>query len=596
MNEFPLASSSVEEAVESIAANIAAYLKGGPDLQAEDLALGQQRGLNVEAIEERWRQARRHRAAIETRVASGSASSAAHEGGRSEQRRSLPISLDGIVNRILNMGAEEKAAALEAACAKDPDEDDEQDEVDFEYDIDQQEVEVEAPRALPVPAPRSGEIVLPIAANAIEAVRLLNEKHAVIGNYGGKCAVLSWERWSVDPNQIVPTFQAPNDFRNRYASRYVQVSTERGTTNVALGKYWFNHPRRLNYEGVAFEPSQTDVLPGNRLNLYRGFAVEPRKGSWRQLLRHIYRILAAGDRRAGRYIVRWLAWTLQNPGKPAEAVLVFQGSEGAGKGTLARVMTKVFGVYALPISDPKHLAGSFSGHLQHCVVLFLDEAFWAGNIAAEGRLKSLVTEETITIEQKYFAPIQIRNLLHIMMCSNNDWVVPAGHGSRRYAVFRVSDARVGDFEYFDELNAELAQGGVEAMVWDLLHLDLGSWHPKQIYETAALVEQKQHSLRGLEAWIESLLQAGALPKPVSVSYPNRCLSKDLLAAAKDFDPYTNESLMAKKLQQVLGVAPFNIKYARGWAFPPLTECRGLWEVRNGGRWRWLRDAAKWQFS
>ena len=77
--------------------------------------------------------------------------------------------------------------------------------------------------------------------------------------------------------------------------------------------------------------------------------------------------------------------------------------------------------------------------------MFLDEAFWAGNVAAEGRLKSLVTEETIMIEPKYFGPFQVRNLLHIMMSSNNDWVVPAGHGSRRYAVYKVSNALVGDF-------------------------------------------------------------------------------------------------------------------------------------------------------
>lgn len=473
-------------------------------------------------------------------------------------------------------------------------ESDEEEVPGFADQGDEEVFEANLPATLPIPTGLTGEIILPIAAGALEQVHTLNQKHAVIGNYGSKCAVLSWERWNVDQRVMVPTFQSFVDFKNRYMNRYVERETDTGLTRVPAGRFWLSHPSRLNYDGVVFEPGEGEVLPGNRLNLWRGFALTPRRGSWKRLRNHIYCVLGGGDWQAGRYIMRWMAWTLQNPGKPAEAVLVFQGGEGAGKGTLARVMLKIFGAYAMPVSDPKHLTGSFSGHLHHCVFMFLDEAFWAGNVAAEGRLKSLVTEETIMIEPKYFGPFQVRNVLHIMMSSNNDWVVPAGHGSRRYAVYKVSNARVGDFGYFDHLNAELEGGGIEAMLHDLLRLDLGGWHPKHIYETAALVEQKQHSLRGLDAWIEAMLQEGVLPVPSSAQYPNRCLSKNLLGAAKEFDRFTNESRVAKKLQDLLLVSQFNNKYARGWVFPSLAECRRLWEMRNGGRWHWRRDVSEWQ--
>jgi hypothetical protein len=284
----------------------------------------------------------------------------------------------------------------------------------------------------------------------------------------------------------------------------------------------------------------------------------------------------------------------QNLNAPAETVLVFQGEEGAGKGIVSRALLKIFGPYALPVSDPKNLIGAFSGHLHHCIFLFIDEAFWAGNVQAEGRLKSLITEETITIEPKYFAPFQARNMLHMIMSSNSDWVVPAGHGARRYAVFKVSQDRVGDFEYFEALKAEMDNGGIEAMLWDLLRLNLGDWHPRELYRTAALVEQKQHSLRGLDAWIESLLQAGRLPDVSPISkYPNRCLSEALLEDAKRFDRFTNGTLVANKLKTVLKVTPFNNKVARGWAFPPLREARRLWEQRNGGAWNWHVPAEEW---
>ena len=160
-------------------------------------------------------------------------------------------------------------------------------------------------------------------------------------------------------------------------------------------------------------------------------------------------------------------------------------------------------------------------------------------------------------------------------------------------MFKVSSAKVRDFEYFNELNEEIDGGGAEAMLWDLLRLDLRGWHPKQIYETAALVEQKQHSLRGLDAWIEAMLQEGVLPVPLSEAYPNRCLSDHLLAAAKEHDPNTNWIRVLNKLKAVFKIEDFNIQTARGWAFPPLAECRAAWERRSGGSWNWHRKAGLW---
>jgi hypothetical protein len=154
---------------------------------------------------------------------------------------------------------------------------------------------------------------------------------------------------------------------------------------------------------------------------------------------------------------------------------------------------------------------------------------------------------------------------------------------------------MNDFAYFAALRAELDNGGIEAMLYDLLALDLGNWHPMQIYQTQALLEQKQHSLRGLDAWIEAMLQEGALPKPLSSKYPNRCLSENLEGAAKQFDRFTNKSRVARKLQDLLAVEPFNNQDLRGWIFPPLADARKLWERRNGGHWIWHREVKEWSW-
>ena len=201
------------------------------------------------------------------------------------------------------------------------------------------------------------------------------------------------------------------------------------------------------------------------------------------------------------------------------------------------------------------------------------------------------------IEPNYVTPFQTPNLLHMLMASNNDWVGPAGKTARRYAVFKVSDDRMGDAQYFHSLRTEILNGGAAAMLWDLQRLELGGWSPMQIYQTQALVEQKRHSLRGLDRWMETLLQAGMLPVPI-LGYPNRCLTEDLFKHAQQFDRYATEPDMTAKLKEVFGCKrkKNNEGTKRAWAFPALPECRELWEKYTHSHWNWTTDVKEWEYA
>jgi hypothetical protein len=592
-----------EEYADRVVTAVEAFIAGGPDLERQfDREAAELPGEIVaecSAVNARlWRKVKpkplaRRPFLVETPKPEKPAND---EGG--PQTEAAP-SVSGRVNRLLQSAGQ--AYRKKAAEPAEPERQEVQVEVQEHLEEAAEGDAATIERAL-VPVNRfASRIILPDVAHTSqvkETIGLVNLKHQIVGNYGGRCMVVSWERWPINPKFLVPTFQKVNDFKNRYANRSIEQETKSGTQRVPTGAFWFTHPGSATFDGVGFRPGEGEVLPGKLLNLWRGWAVEPRKGDWRLLRRHIYLVLGNGDWKAGRYILRWFANMFQHPGEPGQTVLVFKGEEeGLGKGIMARAIMQILGPYSLPVSDPKQFLGAFSGHLQHCVFLFLDEAFWAGDQKAEGRLKSLVTEEFITIEPKYVTPFQTPNLLHIMMASNNDWVVPAGPTARRYAVFEVSNKYRGDRAYFKALQAEIERGGAAAMLYDLLRLDLGDWQPRELYETAALIEQKQWSLRGLDAWIESFLQAGSLPAPLSPKYPNRCLSKFLLDDALRYDRYTNETNITIKLKKVFGkdnMKDFGIQVARGWAFPPLSDCRRAWERRFGGKWNWHHDVEEWR--
>src|SRR5262249_14671558 len=144
-------------------------------------------------------------------------------------------------------------------------------------------------------------------------------------------------------------------------------------------------------------------------------------------------------------------------------------------------------------------------------ILFADEAFWPGDRSAEGTLKRIITELTLIIEKKRFDAFEVANLLHILMATNADWVVPAGMDERRFAVFDCAKEKPSR-DYFNKLYAEVANGGLAAMMHELMNMDLGNWHPRDdVPQTAALLEQKEYSFNSEQAWWYDVLQRGELP-------------------------------------------------------------------------------------
>jgi hypothetical protein len=414
------------------------------------------------------------------------------------------------------------------------------------------------------------------------ALEEMNAKHAVIGYVGGKCMVTVEVPSPGDPVVRLLQLQSLPEFRQAYASTYVE--TPNGP--IAIGKWWLMQPQRRQYETLVFRPGEPEEI-GNSLNLWHGFAVAPRVGDWSKLRLHIQEVLAGGEEQYAQYIMRWVAWMVQNPGKRAEVALVLKGGRGTGKGTFAGVLKTIFGRHALQVSSAKQVAGDFNAHLRSVVFLFSDESYFPGSKANEGTLKRLLTEDTLFIEAKGRDGEEVPNCLHVLMASNEDWVVPAGIDERRFAVFEVSSRRAQNEAYFSELNAELADGGVEAFLYDMLAMDIGDWHPRRVPQTLALLDQKLNSLTLIQEWIYGLLQEGRLPCSTA-ERPNFATNSNLYNRARHTNPRLRDVSDIK-----LGKALKDVGVTDGWSgkqkgkqFPPLAEMRADFEQRLGGKIEW----------
>ncbi|HAK94000.1 MAG TPA: hypothetical protein DCM87_03060 [Planctomycetes bacterium] len=345
--------------------------------------------------------------------------------------------------------------------------------------------------------------------------------------------------------------------------------------------------------GFVLDPS---APPGTgHYNLWRGFAVEPAPGSWDRIRAHIYEVLANGNEAHANYILRWTAWSIQNPHLPPRVALVFQSDrEGVGKGAWCNALVDLFGPHGLRIQDMVQLTGRFNAHLRHCCLLFCDEAISPGP-DGESSLKGYITEPTIPIERKGVDIVSAENHLHIVVSSNNRAVVPAGPSARRFAVFSVSDRRAGDHDYFAKLFAEINGAGLAAMLHDMLERDLGGWHPEAARpDTAALSAQKIESLGPVEAvWFDVLLEGDLPPFAVSVGGSWKVHTQGMRDYVRETKRRTDvSSNRVADLFRKLGYEQVKASRPRGYIIPHLEKARHDWDEKYFV-WEWEDKEGEW---
>ncbi len=340
-------------------------------------------------------------------------------------------------------------------------------------------------------------IVLGRTRNEVaEAIEEMNQEHAVVW-LGGKLRIL-WKNLTDKTFDFVSVY----DFKQFYANKKYDVNGNQ----IDIGNIWMTSKDRKDYKGgVVFYPSGSCE---NCLNLYKGFTCEPRQGDWSLMRQHVLEIICGGNVEYFAYLMAWTARMFQDPGgtRPGVAV-VMRGGKGAGKGIFINALGDILGEHFLPVANVGQITGRFNSHLAQSILLFADEAFFAGDKRQEGPLKALITEDHITFEKKGVDSVKMRCHINIIMASNEDWVVPASGDERRFFVIDVEKDRVDDHPYFQAIIDQMDNGGREAMLYDLMHHDHKSVNLRKPPETDALIDQKSHSLPdAAEFWVEALVR------------------------------------------------------------------------------------------
>lgn len=441
-------------------------------------------------------------------------------------------------------------------------------------------------------------------------LRLLNEKHAVIADIGGKCRIIS-EVMDLALNRPRISKQSFEDFRNRYRHKKVVIGQNTGGQPVekGAGQFWIDHPMRRQYDTIVFAPGRE--VEG-AYNLWRGFACDSLPGTKHEsLLRHIRDNVCSGNPEHYNFFIGWMARLIQHPDGPGEVAMVIRGKKGTGKSFTAKALGRLLGRHFLQVSDSKHLVGSFNAHLRDTVLLFGDEAFFAGDKKHESVLKTLITEEHLVIEGKGVDAEAAPNYVHLILASNEEWVVPAGLDERRFFVLEVGDDHKQDHEYFKRIQADLDNGGYENLLHFLMTKDLSNFEVRKVPQTKALLDQKILSMSLEQQWLFERLWEGRILR-TDENWRTKALKdslyQDYVDDLKDqgrqyrlsrtaFGRFLSRAFPGswpESKQEVVDVPTvtdqgFEItvrKRAYVYHLPTLREARAYWDANMGGPFDW----------
>lgn len=361
----------------------------------------------------------------------------------------------------------------------------------------------------------------------------INQDYAFVIS-GGSHHIL-WETKDYNGNQSL-IHLSETSFHKQLASQVIIVENK----FKQVTQEWIKHPLRRSYKGLCFKPGLE--TPEGFYNLWKGFSVKPSsngsafaKKSLEMFLDHSLKNVCGGNLALHNWLIGYFAHLIQKPYEKPLVALVFRGQKGVGKNALIERVGHLLGNHFLLTSKKRYLTSNFNGHLENNLMFVLDEAFWSGDKEAEGTLKDLITGTYHVIEHKGHEPYKVDNCTRICIIGNEDWLVPASHDERRFAVFQVGNGRRLDRNFFKSMREGMEQGGYELLLDYLMNFDISKLDVNQAPDTEALIDQKISSLGLVQEWWSNCLdREEILHAPFTEGWPEEISYDGLRNAIYEF--------------------------------------------------------------
>ena len=224
-----------------------------------------------------------------------------------------------------------------------------------------------------------------------------------------------------------------------------------------IGKWWYDETMRVYARADMYSP--TENCPKNVYNLWKPYPYEskvvemtPHKMEMVYLVLYHVKILCGHDEAAYEYMINWIAQFIQYP-QVKTTMPTFASLEGSGKNSFQFFLEKLIGKRQICCTtSAEDIFGKFNGLLANVRLVVLNELSATELRHFDGKLKGLITDDTVTIQGKGKELYPIRSMHRLLNFSNKtDHPIQTSEDDRRKLIMRCSDEKIGDDVYFSRL-------------------------------------------------------------------------------------------------------------------------------------------------
>lgn len=241
------------------------------------------------------------------------------------------------------------------------------------------------------------------------------------------------------------------------------------------GRIWKESPQRriVRPENVGFDPAGKD--PDILCNLWGGWPTEPKQGECDKLL-GLLKHMCNGESNPAElwaWVIKWLAYPIQNPGAKMRTTIVIHGPQGTGKNLFFECIMDIYGQYGR-IIDQSAIEDKFNDWASKKLFLIADEVIARSDLYhVKNKLKAFITGEWIRVNPKNMAAYEERNHVNLVFLSNERMPVVIEEDDRRHCIIWTPDKKGPD--YYKSVYQEIRNGGIAALHHYLLNIDLGDF-------------------------------------------------------------------------------------------------------------------------
>lgn len=275
-----------------------------------------------------------------------------------------------------------------------------------------------------------------------------------------------------------------------------------------------NKARRVHNE--RYTPGKKELIVEHAgiewLNTWEAPTLKPFKGDVMPILNHIL-YFCSGRKAEAAHIVDWMAYMVQNPGKKINhGLLLISPAQGTGKDTMWEIMAPIVGEKNVKIVQDDDVNEGRNDFMRNAQLVVVPETMSGDRKDLANKLKPLITQPTVRVNEKNVKPYDIPNTVNFMMFSNHENAAYIEDKDRRYFVI-ICNQDPKPFGYFDDLyDNYIRTDKIGAFYQFLLEHDVSHFNPyKPAPDTPDKRTVQQATRGGVEAWLDDAWDSRAVP-------------------------------------------------------------------------------------